>query len=102
MFGSEGAISFNLLLRSHPPDEPMHADSIGIRRVEASNVGQGSLHGLLLLRVTCGISATPFQEVQERFVRQTVIHLSENVVNLRKKITTGQAAFTEAPRFTGH
>src|SRR5271155_4782821 len=97
---AESAIPFNRFLRSHPLHQPVNAHSIGIGCVEAANIGQRSFLRLLLLWAISRSLAAPLQKAQKRFIRRTVIHLLEDVVDFRKEIATRQPAFTEAPRFS--
>ena len=62
---AKGATSFDLLLGSHPLDQPMHADSIRVRGVETGDVGQCALACVVAFGVACRLRKRAIQETQE-------------------------------------
>src|ERR1700732_4664355 len=77
----------------------MHADAIRVGCVEAGDVGQCPLTGLLFLRIAFCLAGA-FQEAAECFVGRIRIHLFENIVDIREKVASAQPVLPEAPLIT--
>src|SRR5258708_10544989 len=98
MFRAECPIAFNLFFRTHFLHQPMHANLGGVGGVESSYVTESPLFCFLAsMAFVISIGEAAVEEVEEGFVRTTVVHLGKNFIDFRKEIARTYFVVFQAP-----
>src|SRR5262249_50465484 len=90
---SECAVALDLLVSSHALHQRMHADLSWISGMESGHITARPIFCCL----RNGVIATMIEKLEEGFIRCTIIHLFQQLVNFGKEIAGTELALANAP-----